>query len=509
MPYICTIEACNTPYTLYDTEVAWKNHMRVDHVRQGWTCKDPGHKKSLPFQAKHDLYRHIAQDHSTTHGTAELDTIAEQCYGVLDDDTLFSRCPFSCDEDTSEYTCDALTLHVAGHLLLLSQLSLMGGASIRGIEFPPSTDVEDKHELPSSYNNYTRGAVPESRGTEKDKAKLDYQLPATSDSDIHWSDQYQRFYRLEYNHSTQSWEIDWNVSESSRVRETESHHLNYHRRGGEYGKHSTSSGGYGTQAYSSPSYDGSSYYERSAGYLNPYTPGKLAHYPIIPSARRDSSNIAAQTTVSTGNNPKGNSPAVSGGSTRVVPTQMHYEELDSSYSVRDSSFFIEGKVFAVMWNETAGSTTKPVDYNTSESWSEVTYVDKIVSIHVRRFVVVRRKREFCYACPIFTYSQQGCTKKGVPASEHAIAYSWGSEPKYVPGESGITKPSIPVVMTPGVSNLDLASRIYFGIHHPIQYNVKVKEIGYVPANQIHTLISNWTEENQGTNQAADVTENAD
>ncbi|KAG9201453.1 hypothetical protein G6514_005650 [Epicoccum nigrum] len=161
----------------------------------------------------------------------------------------------------------------------------------------------------------------------------------------------------------------------------------------------------------------------------------------------------------------------------------------------------------VLWNETTGTTLKPVEYNDSKS--ETAVKDRIARAFVRKFVVVKRKREFCYACPIFTYHQRGCTKNGIIASEHAIAYSWGDTPRMVQGETEFTKPHVPVVMAEGVQNLHYASRINFGIQHPIQYNVKVKDIGYVPADDVHTLISSWQEENQGTNQAADVTANAD
>ncbi|KAF2625107.1 hypothetical protein BU25DRAFT_372725 [Macroventuria anomochaeta] len=206
--------------------------------------------------------------------------------------------------------------------------------------------------------------------------------------------------------------------------------------------------------------------------------------------------------------PRGEGPAIHGD---YIPggQSLHYEELDYSFQVRSSSFFSEGRAFAVMWNETAGATLKPVDYNTSRSLSEVKHAGNIVYTNVRRFVVVRRKREFCFACPIFTYSQRGTTKNGVRASEHAIVHSWGKSPQLIQGEIGITKPSIAIVMAEGVPPLHFASRIYFGIHHPIQYNVKVKDIGYVPSDQVHTLIGNWTEENEGTNQASDVTANAD
>tara|TARA_R110002003_G_scaffold171_15_gene14010 strand:+ start:2845 stop:3234 length:390 start_codon:yes stop_codon:yes gene_type:complete len=44
--------------------------------------------------------------------------------------------------------------------------------------------------------------------------------------------------------------------------------------------------------------------------------------------------------------------------------------------------------------------------------------------------------------------------------------------------------------------LHKASRIYYGIHYPIQYNVKVRDVGYVPPQDIPTLLRNWREEEQ-------------
>jgi hypothetical protein len=107
--------------------------------------------------------------------------------------------------------------------------------------------------------------------------------------------------------------------------------------------------------------------------------------------------------------------------------------------------------------------------------------------------------------PIFTYSGRGTTKPGVAASEHGIAYSWGSQATPLPGETGITKTPLMVVMTPGEDNLHVASRIYYGIHHPIQYNVKVRDIGYVIPDQVHILIQNWKEEDGETKQSGNVT----
>ena len=125
------------------------------------------------------------------------------------------------------------------------------------------------------------------------------------------------------------------------------------------------------------------------------------------------------------------------------------------------------------------------------------------------FIIVRRKREFRFAYPIFTYSGHGTTKPGVRASEHAVVHSWNEPARVLQGETGITKPPVVVVMAQGERSLHIASRIYFGIHHSIQYDVKVKVIGYVPSDQVHTLIGSWQAENQGTNQASDVTAEAD
>ncbi|KAF1848726.1 uncharacterized protein K460DRAFT_403996 [Cucurbitaria berberidis CBS 394.84] len=211
--------------------------------------------------------------------------------------------------------------------------------------------------------------------------------------------------------------------------------------------------------------------------------------------------------------PRGEGDSIKG--TYDGPSTLHYEEVDPAYFVRTKAFFHEGRVFSVIMNEAAGvnaSPCNPTDYNTSGSINTVRWKGNLVYTNIRRFVVVRQRREFCYACPIFTYSGNATTKRGVRAAEHGIAYSWGQEPNLIQGERGITKASLPVVMATNESNLDPASRIYYGIHHPIQYNVKVKEIGCVPEAYITTLIGNWREEEgreEGQKQSSAVTAQAE
>ncbi|KAF2267691.1 hypothetical protein CC78DRAFT_456312, partial [Lojkania enalia] len=141
-----------------------------------------------------------------------------------------------------------------------------------------------------------------------------------------------------------------------------------------------------------------------------------------------------------------------------------------------------------------------------------------VFTQVRRFIVMRNRRGFCFACPIFTYGGKATTKKGISAKEHAIAFSSGSKPTLVSGENqggedGLKEIPICIEMNHGEDPLDPASRIFFGIHHPIQHNVKVKDLGDVWKSHLPTLRGYWKEVNryltsQGIEESVDVASNA-
>jgi hypothetical protein len=109
--------------------------------------------------------------------------------------------------------------------------------------------------------------------------------------------------------------------------------------------------------------------------------------------------------------------------------------------------------------------------------------------------------------PIFSYGNRGTAKRGVVPSEHAIAYSLGMQPQLVDGEVPLAKASIPIVMNDDATPLVPASRIYFAIHHPIQYNVKVKSLGYVHPDYLPTFLGYWNQENTDSQQDPEVTQN--
>ncbi|KAH7378342.1 hypothetical protein BKA66DRAFT_149712 [Pyrenochaeta sp. MPI-SDFR-AT-0127] len=182
----------------------------------------------------------------------------------------------------------------------------------------------------------------------------------------------------------------------------------------------------------------------------------------------------------------------------------NYEKLDPTFYVRPKSFFRVGKMLSVLFTEPAGGTV--TNYNDSVSY--VKY-GQAVYAQVRRFIIVRPRKEFCYAIPIFTYGNQGTKKPGVEPKEHAIAYSSGTEPTLLSGEDKLSMDPICIIMNEGENSLSIASRIFFGIYHPIQYNVKVKDLGYVHPEHLVKLIGYWAMGQGETSQAPEVTADFD
>ncbi|KAF2030977.1 hypothetical protein EK21DRAFT_88500 [Setomelanomma holmii] len=142
----------------------------------------------------------------------------------------------------------------------------------------------------------------------------------------------------------------------------------------------------------------------------------------------------------------------------------------------------------------------PIDYNSSWSGAKnvnlninaVKYQDNLVHTQTRRFVVVRAKKEFCYACPIFTYGGQATTKRGVRVAEHGIAFSVGQDPELVSGKTGITKPSLGVKdgSRRAPSRESVANLFWNPSSYPVQ--CQGEGIGHVLSEP--TLIGNWMEE---------------
>ncbi|KAF1832454.1 hypothetical protein BDW02DRAFT_502913, partial [Decorospora gaudefroyi] len=166
-----------------------------------------------------------------------------------------------------------------------------------------------------------------------------------------------------------------------------------------------------------------------------------------------------------------------------------------AYHVRSSAYFQEGKLFAILFTELAGEDVLNAkqDADCDSAISRVP-LGGFAYTQLRRFIVVKRRREYCYAVPVFTYNNRGTLRPGAVRDEHAIAYTHGQIPQLLQGEQQLSKSPISVVMNEGECHLSTASRIYFGIHHPIQYNVKVKDLGYVHPDWMSVFLDHWRAE---------------
>lgn len=123
----------------------------------------------------------------------------------------------------------------------------------------------------------------------------------------------------------------------------------------------------------------------------------------------------------------------------------------------------------------------------NDSISVVKFGQSVFS-QIRRFVVVAEKRGFCYACPMSTYSGMGTLKRGCDPAEHAVIFVKGTTPKRLVGEHGMTVEPIAVEPSEPRLTLEPTTRVRLGKIYPIEWDVKVKDIGRVVDEDMTKLV---------------------
>lgn len=168
-------------------------------------------------------------------------------------------------------------------------------------------------------------------------------------------------------------------------------------------------------------------------------------------------------------------------------------------------FFVRGRVFSMVWHENAGVSAHPNATETSAPldtpFNRFTINADGVTIfsHIRRFVIVKAKRDrrYCLAIPINTYRGQGLTDKRMRPDEqqaHTIIYARGSKPEPMPDEVELNKEPIEVELEPG-EELKSSSRLHFGKVQSIDWNVKVKNVGIIcKPTHLRRLLVNFDRE---------------
>ena len=79
-------------------------------------------------------------------------------------------------------------------------------------------------------------------------------------------------------------------------------------------------------------------------------------------------------------------------------------------------------------------------------------------------------------------------------TEHAVIYTGSEIPKELPGETRIFKEAIKVIPVDEEQAFDPRSRINFARTFPVEYNVKVMEVGKVAESDMRRFIGYYKNE---------------
>ena len=172
------------------------------------------------------------------------------------------------------------------------------------------------------------------------------------------------------------------------------------------------------------------------------------------------------------------------------------EEMNDNYTVRQSSFFTVGRVFATLHHSSPGTNIAPEGFVQDGRFGEP------VLSKIQRMVVVKEDYGCCWCVPINTYNEQGVAKftrnkQRITKSDetiidaHAIIHmsnvDWYS-PKWEPE---MTKDPISVVPAATDQKLSDMSRINFAKVHTIEHNVKVMHVGSVTKESRALFSTYW------------------
>ena len=101
-------------------------------------------------------------------------------------------------------------------------------------------------------------------------------------------------------------------------------------------------------------------------------------------------------------------------------------------------------------------------------------------VKTRMFVVVRPKTQHCLCLPIYTYSQQGTSKIGVKAEDHAPLIQDNTVPEYHPEEEQEKlRKALYLILEDPTMQWNPLSRVNLTQVQTVQYNIKVRTVGRI------------------------------
>ena len=148
------------------------------------------------------------------------------------------------------------------------------------------------------------------------------------------------------------------------------------------------------------------------------------------------------------------------------------------------AYFKKGRIFKVLWPEPKGELGSDSSMNTTTETISLEDGGRSIStalhIKARMFVVVRPRPQHCLCLPIYTYSQQGTSKAGIKAEDHAPLIQDNTLVEYHPGEEQdkLRKPVL-LILEDSEMHWSPLSRINLSQIQTVQYNLRVRTVGRV------------------------------
>ena len=162
MPFICVLDSCSMPNTLFESSEDWVAHMTMEHKETRWSCMDRIHDDALSFRYLSEFKSHMLAYHHGEFEMIDLDDIADSCSELRLRDPILTQCPFCPEHESSNTVPSSLIGHVGRHLIKLAYISLIGHNRHSNLEyklalsetskgkqekFPEHKETEDEAEL--------------------------------------------------------------------------------------------------------------------------------------------------------------------------------------------------------------------------------------------------------------------------------------------------------------------------------------------------------------------------
>ncbi|EEP81483.1 predicted protein [Uncinocarpus reesii 1704] len=141
------------------------------------------------------------------------------------------------------------------------------------------------------------------------------------------------------------------------------------------------------------------------------------------------------------------------------------------------------EVFLVVWHETAGSTASTA----SSSSTFTTLFHEKAYCTIRRMVVIKQNKDSCLCVPVHTYQKRGASKPGIRKDAHVLIHMRGTDPTEKQNKYGLMKRPLMVDPAALTERLDSSSVVHLDKIHTVEYNIKVKAVGFISPESMGDL----------------------